>query len=73
MVKRGQRLAKKIRKIRKKKKWTQEKLATEAKVSVDIIRAIERKTKSLKIPNLFIAHDLIKALGGSVDSWLREI
>lgn len=55
----------------KRKKLMKDELAKESDVSVNIIRAIEHKT--LKVPNVFIAHDLINALGGSLDKWMEEI
>ena len=61
-------LAGRIRGLRQRRKWTQDQLAREAKVSRNTVRNVERG----KMPSVTTLTALAKALGASVDALLKD-
>ena len=70
-LKRGKEFSSKVKSARKERNWTQSVLSEKSKVPLDTIRSIENGR--IYSPGLFVALDLINALGGSLQSWFKEI
>lgn len=68
---RGENFRKMLRKAREGQGLSQNDLAVKAKVPLDTLRSIE--TGRINAPNLFLAADLVKALRGNLDRWIKGI
>ena len=68
--KKGDAFAKKLVAERKNKKLSQDELSRCSGVSLDTLRAIEKRR--VLVPGLFIAIDLVHALGFKIDDWLKD-
>ncbi len=65
---RGEALCKKIRETRERLGFSQQRLADEADIPVDTLRAIEQER--ILVPGIFMAADIVHALDGDLDSWI---
>jgi len=67
----GESLSKKIKKERERLQLSQSQLSNISSVPLDTLRSIENGR--IITPNVFIADNLVKALRGNLDKWLKEI
>ena len=67
----GESLSKKIKSEREKLKLSQSQLSNISSVPLDTLRSIENGR--IITPSVFIADNLVKALRGNLDKWLKEI
>jgi len=68
---RGLSFSQKLKDQREKKNLTQRALSDQANIPLDTLRSIENGR--VLAPNVFIAADLVHALGGKLDGWLVEL
>lgn len=67
---RGQRFSVKLQRARKSEGISREQLARRAGVSTETVRSIEEG--KIVAPGLFVAADIVYALNGRLDEWLRD-
>ena len=68
---RGISFAKRLKEERQSLDMTQSELSTLANVPLDTLRSIENER--VLSPGVFLAADLVHALGGKLDGWLSDI
>ncbi len=68
---RGMSFSQKLKDQREKKKLTQRALSDRANIPLDTLRSIENGR--VLSPSVFIAADLVHALGGKLDGWIIEM
>ena len=67
----AKKFANRLKLARENKGLSQNDLARESNISIDTIRSIE--SNRITSPGLFTSFTLVKALGGNLNTWMKDL